>query len=119
MAAHGHTRATADFDIWVRPTRANAERVFAALALFGAPLGEVTAESFLDSEMVLQVGVSPWRIDILTSLTGLDFETAWARRKEMQLDELQAPVLSREDLIANKRALGRTKDIADIEALNG
>lgn len=117
LAAHGRPRATGDLDIWVRPTRENAERVWHALTVFGAPLGELTVNDLATSDVVFQIGVVPSRIDILTTLTGLDFEAAWARRERFEVDGRVLPFLSREDLIRNKSALGRPRDLADVDDL--
>jgi hypothetical protein len=114
LAAHGNPRATGDIDIWVRPTRANAERVLAALRRFGAPLFDLTVEDLADEQTVFQIGMPPVRIDILAGIDGVTFDEAWARREMADLGPLQAPVLAVVDLIANKRAAGRPKDLVDL-----
>jgi predicted nucleotidyltransferase len=119
MAAHGLPRATGDMDLWVRPSAENAERVWRALAEFGAPLDQLSQEDLTEPEVVFQIGVVPNRIDILTSVTGVDFEDAWTRRDVVELDGVQVGVIAREDLIRNKRAVGRLRDLADIEDLEG
>jgi hypothetical protein len=119
MAAHGLPRATGDMDLWVRPSAENAERVWRALAEFGAPLDQLSQEELTEPEVVFQIGVVPNRIDILTSVTGVDFEDAWTRRDVVELDGVQVGVIAREDLIRNKRAVGRLRDLADIEDLEG
>ena len=118
LAAHGVPRATGDLDVWVRPSEANAERVFRALATFGAPLTGVTMEDFCAPGAVFQIGVAPQRIDVLTQLDGLRFEQAWPHRCEVDLAGLKVPVIGRADLITNKRAVGRPQDIADIARLD-
>ena len=80
MAAHGLPRATGDIDIWVRPTRANAERVMRALQSFGAPLFDLTIEDLLRLDTVFQISIAPSRIDILTGITGVSFKEAWSGR---------------------------------------
>jgi hypothetical protein len=117
LAAHGRPRATGDLDIWVRPSRENAERVWRALTVFGAPLGELTLDDLAAADVVFQIGIVPSRIDILTALTGLDFEEAWVRRELFEVDGRVLPFLSREDLIRNKSALGRPRDLADVDDL--
>ena len=117
LAAHGRPRATGDLDLWVRPTPANADRVWKALVTFGAPLGELTLSDLATAGVVFQVGIAPARIDILTSLTGLEFDDAWTRRQRFEVDGRVLPFLSREDLIRNKTALGRPRDLADIDDL--
>lgn len=117
LAVHGHPRATGDIDLWVRPDEENAERVFAALFEFGAPLTQVSKRDFEKPDTVFQIGVSPRRIDILTAIEGVEFEEAWKDRAEVELDGFCLPVISRKHLIANKRALGRAQDRADLERL--
>lgn len=117
LAAHGLPRATGDLDIWVRPTANNAQRVGRALAAFGSPVEKLRVEDFTIPEIVYQIGVAPRRIDILTSISGVDFEQAWSNKMVLALDGLSVPVLGRSDLIANKRSAGRKKDLADLESL--
>ena len=114
MAAHGVPRATGDLDIWVRASPANAHRVLAALARFGAPLHDLTAEDLTREDLVFQIGVPPARIDLLTSISGVSFDEAWPHRLTVHLDALPVPVLGREEFLKNKRAVGRPKDLADI-----
>lgn len=117
LAAHGRPRATGDLDIWVRPTPENAERVWEALASFGAPLGEIQREDLFAAGVVFQIGIAPSRIDLLTSLTGLSFDEAWLRRDTFEVEGRKLPFLSRADLIRNKKALGRPRDLADVDEL--
>jgi len=120
LAVHGVPRATQDLDIWIEPTPKNVDRVWEALTRFGAPLGDlgVDRNDFLRPETVVQLGLPPNRIDILTGITGIeDFEQAWAARAESEIGNHTIPFLGRETLIANKRAAGRLKDLADVEAL--
>ena len=117
LAAHGHPRATGDLDLWVNPTEENAVRVWAALVDFGAPLTDVSQKDFSQADLVYQIGVVPQRIDILTSVTGLRFDDAWPRRIAVGIGGFDLPVLGREDLIANKRAVGRLRDLADVAEL--
>ncbi len=117
MAAHGHLRATMDIDIWVRPTLDNARKLMLALARFGAPMDGVALDEFVMKEQVLQIGVVPRRIDILTFASGLDFSEALANSMETAVDGLKIHVLSIADLVQNKRATGRLQDLADVEAL--
>lgn len=114
MGAHGNPRATGDIDFWVRPTRENAERVWAALEQFGAPRHGISAEDFCTLDVVFQVGLPPRRIDILTSITGVDFDTAWSEKISSTFDGISVSVLSKQHLIANKRATGRPKDLSDV-----
>ena len=117
VAAHGHPRATGDLDIWVNADPENAVKVYRALSLFGAPMHEIVEEDFATPSVVFQIGIPPGRIDILTLVSGLTFESAWKSRFEMTIDGVRLPVVSRADLVTNKRAAGRPKDIADLDSL--
>lgn len=119
MAVHGFARATGDIDLWVRPDPANARRVFGALARFGAPVAGVAATDFESPGIVFQVGIAPRRIDVLTSISGVEFREAWEGRVQAELEGLSVPVLGREHLLKNKRATGRPKDAADVRWLEG
>ncbi|MFA5205350.1 MAG: nucleotidyltransferase [Lentisphaeria bacterium] len=117
LAAHGYPRATMDIDIWVMPSPDNAEAVMNTLRRFGAPLHGLTIADLQKDDTVFQIGVAPRRIDILTGASGLRFEEAFANSAEIVIDGIPIRILSVADLIRNKRASGRTKDLADIEAL--
>lgn len=119
MAAHGRPRATGDLDLWIRPTPENAERVWRALTVFGAPLHDLSPEELSQPDLVLQIGVAPRRIDLLTSVTGVEFDEAWERRIAADVPTMRVPVIGREDLIRNKRALDRPRDRADLALLEG
>jgi predicted nucleotidyltransferase len=118
LAAHGVPRATGDIDIWVRATEDNARRVWRALAQFGAPTHDLTTADLATPDIVFQIGVAPRRIDILTAIDGVTFDEAWRRRVTIELDGVVVPVIGREDLIRNKRASGRPKDVADLDWLD-
>jgi hypothetical protein len=113
LAAHGLPRATGDLDIWIRPTAENAQRVWRALDRFRAPLSKLRWEDFCEPDLVFQIGVAPSRIDLLTSITGVAFDDAWLARISFDLEERAIGVLSRQDLLRNKRATARPKDLAD------
>lgn len=117
LAAHGHVRATKDLDVWVRPRTDNAPRVIAALRSFGAPLQDLTAEDLTRAGTVFQIGVPPVRVDVLTTIDGVSFDEAWSEHLKTAFADQPVGVLSREHLIRNKRASGRTQDLADIERL--
>jgi len=117
VAVYGRARATEDLDIWVRPSEVNSHRVMQALLRFGAPTSALSAQDFQFADAVFQMGNPPWRIDILTSIDGVTFDEAWPDRQMWVVEELAIPILSRQHLIANKRAVGRTKDLADVEEL--
>lgn len=119
LAVHGVPRATADLDVWIEPTRENARRTWQALAAFGAPLAtlEIHESDFATPDLVVQLGLPPVRIDLLTGLSGLQFEEAWADRVVQPFDGIDVPFLGRKAFVQNKRASGRKKDQADLEAL--
>ncbi|MCC6695625.1 MAG: hypothetical protein IT365_08340 [Candidatus Hydrogenedentes bacterium] len=117
MAVHGYLRATMDLDLWVDPSPRNAVPVFRALRRFGAPLGDLTEEDLSQSDTVFQIGVAPRRIDIMTGASGLQFEEAHERSLRTEIEGIEVHVLSLGDLIQNKKAVGRTRDLADVEAL--
>ena len=117
MAAHGCPRATGAIDFWVRPTPENAKRVWNALASFGAPMAEIAVEDFSTPGIVLQIGIAPQRIDVMTSISGVGFNDAWPERLITDLDGLRADVIGREQLLQNKIASGRPKDIVDVDIL--
>jgi Nucleotidyl transferase of unknown function (DUF2204) len=117
LAAHGHVRATKDLDVWVRPEQENALRILRALSAFGAPTQGVTKDDFAEPGITFQIGVEPVRIDIITEIDGLTFDAAWPNRVVSQYGGESVFVISREDLIRNKRVSGRPQDLADIAAL--
>ncbi len=117
MAAHGYPRATMDIDLWVMPSPDNATAVLRALRKFGAPLQGLSLSDLQKDDTVFQIGVAPRRIDILTGASGLHFDEAFARSSPIEIEGLQIRIPSIADLIRNKRASGRTKDLADAEAL--
>ena len=117
LAAHGHVRATKDLDVWVPPQQENAVRVLEALSDFGAPLSGLTSEDLSKPGTIFQIGLPPLRIDIITSIDGVEFAEAWRDRVELTFGGVPAFVISRQHLIANKRAAGRLQDLADVEKL--
>ena len=117
LAAHGLPRATGDMDVWLRCTEDNAERAWRALAKFGAPMEGLEPSDLCKPGMVIQIGVAPCRIDLLTSIDGVEFDAAAARQASIIVDDLSVPVISRADLAANKRACGRPQDLVDLDAL--
>ena len=120
MAVHGVPRATGDFDIWIRPSRDNAERVLLALNQFGAPLSAhgITLDDLGKPDTVYQIGLPPRRIDLMTGISGVVFADAWSSRIEVEIDGLPIHVIGRNDLLLNKRASGRTKDLSDLKILD-
>jgi hypothetical protein len=119
LAAHGYPRATMDIDIWIMPSPGNAAAVMRALERFGAPLRELSASDFQMEGVIFQVGVAPRRIDILTTVDGLKFDDAFAHSTVVEIEGIEIHIPSVTDIIINKRASGRTKDLADVEMLEG
>jgi hypothetical protein len=119
LAAHGFPRATGDIDILVQPTRQNALKVHGALLAFGAPVAAhgVNAEDFEKEGMVYQIGLPPRRIDLLTSISGVNYEEAAAEALPGRIGPCEVLFIGRAALIKNKSATGRAKDIADVEQL--
>ena len=116
---HGYVRATIDLDIWILADRENARKVYAALGEFGAPLGEVKPEDFAQDGTIFQIGVAPCRIDVINKIDGVKYAEASSRAIQKTIEGIPVRIISLEDLIANKRASGRTKDLADAEILEG
>jgi hypothetical protein len=117
LATHGFPRFTGDLDIWVRPSRDNAERVWKALARFGAPLSAMKLEDFQNPAIVFRMGFPPSQVDILPGISGLTFEDAWQNRVEGTVEEVAVPIIAPRDMIKNKRAAGRPKDFVDADLL--
>lgn len=114
LAVHGRPRATGDLDIWVEPTPANAKRVGAVLKAFGFPALARQARRFAEPDRMATLGREPLRIDLLTSITGVTFKKAWRGRVRVQLDGHEVGFLGLKDLVENKRAAGRPKDLLDV-----
>ncbi len=114
---HSEPRFTKDLDIWIWTEVENAKLVFRALQEFGAPLTGVTEADFSQEGSFYQMGRPPARVDILMSIDGVKFEDAWKNRVESDLDGVPAYIISKQDLIAAKRAAGRPQDLVDIESL--
>jgi hypothetical protein len=121
LAAHGVPRVTGDLDIWVEPTPDNASRVWRALAAFGAPLAtlQISESDFSKPDQVVQFGLPPYRIDMMTSISGVGFEEARPGGLIGTLFEVPVVFLGREAFIRNKRASGRPRDLADVRSLEG
>ena len=120
LAVHGVPRGTQDLDLWLDAAPTNATRAWEALVAWGAPLEAlgISRDDFAREDVVIQLGLPPNRIDLLTSLTGLpSFEDAWMGRLEVDLEGMTVDVLGRAALVQNKRATGRRKDLSDLEAL--
>jgi hypothetical protein len=119
LAFHGAPRASGDIDLYVRPSPENAKRVFEALEAFGAPLAAhgVSPADFERPGTVYQIGLPPRRIDVLTEISGLDFDAVWPTRVEAEVDGQAVFLIGRDELVKNKSAAGRPKDLADVARL--
>ena len=118
MAFHGAPRVTGDIDLLVRPNADNADRIIAALKDFGFESPDLTAEDFQNPDRVIQLGVPPVRVDLITSLTAVSWEQADSGKLLTTYGDVQVSYIGKAQLLANKKALGRKKDLADIEALD-
>jgi len=119
LAFHGAPRFTGDIDLFVRPVRENAERILIALDEFGFGSLDLSEDDFTTPGKVVQLGVPPIRIDIITRVSGVSWEKADAGKVPGEYDRTPVHFISREDFISNKKATGRKKDAADIEAISG
>ena len=117
MAFHGVTRATGDIDLRVKCDPVNSEKVYRALADFGAPLDELDRNDLEKPGTVFQIGVVPYRIDILTAIDGVVFDEAYETRGTVEIEGISIPVISKHHLIENKKTVGRPQDIVDIQLL--
>jgi hypothetical protein len=117
LAFHGAPRFTGDIDILVRPSQENARRVLQAIAAFGFEFPTLTVDDFQNPNQVVQLGVPPVRIDLITSLTGVSWEEADSSKVVGHFGDVNVHYIGREQFIANKRATGRKKDLSDIKAL--
>ncbi len=117
LAFHGAPRFTGALDLFVQPDPRNARRILAALDDFGFGSIGLSVSDFEKSDNVVQLGVPPVRIDIITSLTGVSWEEAFSGKVKGTYGDVSVYYIGREQLIANKRAIGRRKDLADLEAL--
>lgn len=117
LAAHGFPRATGDIDIWVGNNPDNARKVLRSLIRFGAPAAHLTEEDFAAPQMVVQIGVEPCRIDIITGIDGVEFREAWENKVCVTIDTMEVFILSKADLLKNKLAANRDKDQGDINWL--
>jgi predicted nucleotidyltransferase len=114
---YGEPRYTKDLDVWVHNSPQNSLRVVEALKKFGAPLEHdgITAETFNAKQVVYQIGIAPVRIDVLTEITGVEFPDAWGKRVASTFFGVPVNFISLDDLLTNKRALGRDSDLTDLK----
>jgi predicted nucleotidyltransferase len=117
VSFHGYPRTTADLDLWVSTAPANAARLSSALLAFGFPSAAVQSVDLTQPDRVIRMGNPPLRIEILTGVSGLRFDAAYARRVQAVIDGAPVNVIALEDLKTNKRAAGRPRDLNDLEKL--
>lgn len=117
LAFHGAPRFTGDLDILIRPVFDNATRLLAALEAFGFPVIELSPEEICDRRRMLQMGIPPVQIHVMSAISGVEWDEAWSDRVEGSLGSHSVHFLGREMFLRNKRAAGRLKDLADIDAL--
>ena len=117
LAFHGAPRFTGDLDIFVKPDAANAQRILTALEAFGFASVGLTVNDFERPDQVVQLGVPPVRIDLITSITGVSWDEAWTGRVTGHYGDIPVSYIGRAQFVTNKRATGRTKDVADLEVL--
>ncbi|HXG93167.1 MAG TPA: hypothetical protein VNN73_12505 [Blastocatellia bacterium] len=119
VALHGYPRYTKDIDIWIESSEENAARLLKALDQFGFGSVGLKVEDFLVPDQIIQLGYPPNRIDLLTSLTGVDFESCYSSKVEVDIEGMIVNFIGIDCLRKNKRASGRLQDLADVENLGG
>ncbi|MBI4876834.1 MAG: hypothetical protein HY822_19530 [Acidobacteria bacterium] len=117
VAFHGAPRFTGDLDLLIRPDESSVNRMLAVVQEFGFPIAGVNSTDLLERQTILQLGRVPRQIHLMTAVSGLTWEVAWNSRQEGKYGDVRVLYLGREALLTNKRACGRAKDLADVEAL--
>ncbi len=117
LAYHGAPRFTGDLDVLVRPTLDNASRLLKALNAFGFPAAELTAEAVADRRRMIEMGVPPVQIHVMSAISGVEWSEVWERHVAGPFGQRTVPYIGRDTLIRNKRAAGRPKDLSDVDAL--
>jgi hypothetical protein len=117
LAFHGAPRFTGDIDVFVRPTIENAERVLAAVRAFGFPITDLRPQAILEPRRILQMGVEPVQIHVMSAISGVTWDEAWLGRALGRCGSHEVAFLGRAAFVQNKRAAARPKDLADIDAL--
>jgi hypothetical protein len=114
---HGYPRATGDMDVWIAVGESNAHKAAIVLRDFGMPESQVSKDLFLERDKVIRMGVPPVRIEVITGASGVDFAECYSRREVIEIDGIPVNFISLKDLKKNKRAVGRHKDLEDLEHL--
>lgn len=117
MAFHGFPRFTGDIDFWINNSEKNAKKVFSTIKKFGFPVDKLSEKDFSSKDIIFQMGFPPVRIDVITSVEGLNFNKSFPDRIEKVIDGLKVCYINKKDLMKNKKAAGRKKDLADYEIL--
>lgn len=117
IGCYGKPRATEDIDFWVGTDSDNATRVFKALEEFGVGPNHETLKILQEEDKIVRIGYAPFRVEMLTTISGVDFEDCYKRKQSHEVDGMLIDVISLDDLKKNKKASGRPKDIADLEVL--
>ena len=117
MGAYGYPRATGDLDIWIEASPENSKKLCKSLSEFGSPMNNITENTFTEKGIIFQIGVAPRRIDIITHIDGVSFEEAYKTKESIEIEDIQVPFLSKENLIKNKESTGREKDRLDADYL--
>lgn len=115
VAYYGYVRATNDIDIWISNEKSNIQRVIKSLMDFGFPKGELKPDAFEKNDRIIRMGVPPFRIELLTGVSGLNFKETFPTRKIVQIDDIDISIIDLEHLKINKKAAGRYKDLDDLE----
>src|SRR3990170_3418764 len=115
VGLHGYPRATADLDVWVSIHPQNARAITDAIREFGFETATLAPALFLQEDIVVRMGVPPLRIDILTTIAGVEFRECYPHRKTLVVDDAEFPFIALGDLKKNKQTTGRTQDISDLE----
>jgi len=119
LALHGAPRFTGDLDVFVRPTQDNAEKLLTAIREFGFPVDHLTAQDIVDERRLIEMGVAPVQIHVMSAISGVPWAEAWADHVVARCGSSDVPIIGRASFIKNKRSAGRLKDLADIEAIGG
>jgi hypothetical protein len=114
---HGYPRATDDLDVWIAVSPSNAERIVKVFREFGFDVPELSTDLFLRDDSLVRIGVEPVRIEVMTSISGVNFEDCYSRRLETELNEEPVSLINLRHLRQNKKASGRLKDLSDLENL--
>lgn len=116
VGAYGYPRATNDIDVFISDDEVNVENLIQSITQFGFP-GPISPDALSQSRSIVEMGVEPIKIQLMNFADGIDFETAFARRNILKIEGIEVSVVSKDDLIRNKKAVGRYKDLADVERL--